>query len=104
MDFFIINQRKKQADDIRSLKVTSVKGGTLATAILIAIKDIAQRKQAMIKDALADAGTLTVAATVCDMRAYYFSLKVVLCYITAQNSGVRIIKKLILFWLPYAYD
>jgi hypothetical protein len=59
----VINQIKKHNDDIRSLKVTSVKGGTLATATLVAIKEIAQRKQAILNAALADAGTLSVVAT-----------------------------------------
>jgi len=76
----MINQIKKQADDIRSLKVTSVKGGTLATAILVAIKEIAQRKQAILNAALADRGTLSVVATVPDIDVYNFPQKFVLCY------------------------
>jgi len=62
-----INQVIKHNDDIRSLKVISVKGGTLATATLVAIKDIAQRKQAILNDTLADRGTLSVDATVPDI-------------------------------------
>jgi hypothetical protein len=87
----MINQIKKQADDIRSLKVTSVKGGTLATAILVAIKEIAQRKQAILNAALADRGTLSVVATVPDIDVYNFPQKFVLCYIIViLNPGARI--------------
>jgi hypothetical protein len=52
-----INQIIKHPDDIKSLRVTSVNGGTLSTATFVAIKEIAQKKQAIPRAALADAGT-----------------------------------------------
>jgi hypothetical protein len=55
----IKNQIRKQHDEMRSLKVTSVRGGTLSTATLVAMKDIAQKKHAILNATLAEKGTLS---------------------------------------------
>jgi hypothetical protein len=54
------SQTRKHSEEIIRRNVTTVKGGMLANAVLVAMKDIAQKKQAVIKANLAGRGTLSL--------------------------------------------
>jgi len=57
------SQIKKQKDETNSRRVTTVKGGMLFNAVLVAMNDAAQKKQAVISANLALTGTFVVCIT-----------------------------------------
>ena len=52
-----ISHTRKQKDEINIRRVTTVSGGILSNAVLVAINEAAQKKQAAAKANLADIGT-----------------------------------------------